>query len=293
MTSHPIHTVDVFAQGRYTGNQLAVVRDAGDLRTAEMQHIAHEMNFSETTFIVADDAEDHYHVRIFTPKTELPFAGHPSLGSAFIIREHVARGTPDEIWLNLDVGSIPVTVETDHDGEEIYWMDQMPPSFDAIVEPDVAAGLVGLNEDRIDSEFRPQVVSTGVPVLLVPLASLEAVREAAVDVTAYDEYRLNGGAEVVMVFSAEPVDSANDLHVRMFAPALGIPEDPATGGGNGPLAGYLARYRYFGESRVDVTAEQGYEIDRPSLLHLRAEDGDEVSVSVGGRVRPVLDGILL
>lgn len=284
----------MFAQGRYTGNQLAVVLDADDLGTEEMQRIAQEMNLSETTFVVGGEpGEEGYRVRIFTPQTELPFAGHPSLGSAYVIREHVAEGAPDEIVLDLEVGSIPVTVETDATGTELYWMKQPPPSFDEVLERAVAAGIVGLDAGRVDRKFEPQVVSASVPILLVPLASIAAVREAAVDRLAYDEYVASGGAEVVMVFAPEPVDPENDLHVRMFAPALGIPEDPATGGGNGPLAGYLARHRYFGTSTVDVTAEQGYEIDRPSLLHLRAQDGDEVAVSVGGRVLPVLEGVLL
>lgn len=127
MTSHPLYTVDVFSQRKYTGNQLAVVDEAHRLSPDVMQQIAQEMNYSETTFITdPKPSEAGHRVRIFTPQTELPFAGHPTLGTAFVIREYVIDGEPNEIVLNLDVGSIRVTIEQNDMGQDIYWMEQQP-----------------------------------------------------------------------------------------------------------------------------------------------------------------------
>lgn len=294
MSGLPFHIVDVFAQGKYTGNQLAVVRDARQLDSDTMQRVAREMNYSETTFITnPKPTDDGYRVRIFTPQTELAFAGHPTLGTASIIREFVSDETVDELALNLDVGSIPVSVERDDEGNDVYWMTQQPPAFGAIVDPDTVASVVTIDREQLDSDYEPRVVSTGLPTLLVPTTSLDAVEAARPNSTAYQEFVAEHDMKAVLVFSSETVEEDNDLHVRMFAPALGVPADPATGSGNGCLAGYLARYRYFGTPTVDVTVEQGYEVDRPSLLRLEAEaTGGETTVSVGGRVIHVADGVL-
>lgn len=294
MSTHPVHTVDVFARGRHTGNQLAVVRRASDFESEEMQRIALEMNYSETTFIRGTEpGEDGYRVRIYTPQAELPFAGHPTLGTAYVVREYVADGAPDTVVLDLDVGPIPVTVKAGPDGDGVYWMDQVHPVFGETIDAARAAELTGLGEDRIDADHVSQVVSTGVPTLLVPLTSLEAVRDAAVNDSSYEEFVADREVKAVLVFAPETINHGNDLHVRMFAPALGVPEDPATGSSNGSLAGYLSHYKYFESPDVEATVEQGYEIDRPSLLYLEARGGEDIDVSVGGRVSPVIEGELL
>lgn len=303
----PFHLVDVFAVEPYTGNQLAVVRDAGGLSDDEMQALAREMAYSETTFIEGDAPAESggWDVRIFTPSDEIPFAGHPTLGTAAVIREHLADSNPDEVVLNLGVGEIPVTVEQgDGDGadggggggsEDVLWMRQQAPEFGETVAPAEAAEVVSVGTGDVDDEYPAQVVSTGLPTLVVPLRSLEAVRDAEVNSQAYTERAVGDlDAKNVLVFAPETYRDANDLNVRMFAPALGVPEDPATGSSNGCLAGWLARHRYLDAPEVAVRVEQGYEISRPSLLHLRAHDqGDEVAVEVGGRVVPVADGELV
>jgi trans-2,3-dihydro-3-hydroxyanthranilate isomerase len=293
-----LHIVDVFARERYTGNQLAVVESRvdgpgadGGLGDGEMQAIAREMNYSETTFI--ESREDPYRVRIFTPEAEVPFAGHPTLGTAHVVRERVADGRPEEVTLELNVGEVPVEVR-DRDGRETLWMTQQPPEFGDELDHGRLAGVLGLSADRLDTDWPVQVVSTGLPTILVPLVDRGALTDIDLDREAYDD--LTGDREVKLVhtFCADPRDPGNDLAVRMFAPAYGVPEDPATGSANGCLAAYLARHAYFGSGVVDARVEQGYEMGRPSLLYLGATDrGDDVRVEVGGRVVDVARGELL
>lgn len=294
MPQLPFHIVDVFAEAPYAGNQLAVVEEGRNLVRADMQAIANEMAYSETTFVrETEPTADGYRVRIFTPTDELPFAGHPTLGTAAVIREVVAQDRPDEIRLDLDVGSIPVRVET-AGATERYWMTQRRPSFGTGIDRAVAAAVVGLGTDRLDPDFAPQIVSTGLPTLIVPLTALEAVEAARTDPEAYRDFVDAHDTKAVLVFSSETLEAENDLHVRVFAEALGVAEDPATGSSNGCLAAYLTSREYFGGPTVEASVEQGYEIDRPSSLHLRADaTGADVHVEVGGRVIPVARGDLL
>jgi trans-2,3-dihydro-3-hydroxyanthranilate isomerase len=289
-----MHVVDVFAEEKYAGNQLAVVHDAADLSTEEMQAITRETNFSEATFVEATEPRDGgYDVRIFDPAEEIPFAGHPTLGTAAVLREFVCDGRPDELTLNLGVGEIPVWVEGEGESEQ-YWMRQVSPSFEAELDHALAARVLGLDVDDLDTEFPVQLVSTGLPTLVVPLDSLDAAERAATVPEPYEEELVDVYGNLnVLVFAAETVDDT-DLHVRVFADCAGVPEDPATGSSNGCLAAYLVEHEFFGSSDIDVQVEQGYEMGRPSRLHLRAtKDGDDVDVRVGGRVVPVFEGHLL
>jgi trans-2,3-dihydro-3-hydroxyanthranilate isomerase len=287
----PLHVVDVFARGRYTGNQLAVIESGGSLADAEMQALAREMAFSETTFV--ESREPPYRVRIFTPEAEVPFAGHPTLGTAAVVREHVADGHPEEVVLDLQVGEIPVDVR-ERDGRETLWMTQQPPAFGERLSHDDLAAVLGLDPGQVDADWPVQVVSTGLPTILVPLVDREALEGIDLDRGAYDDLVEGREAKLVHAFCADPREPEDDLAARMFAPAYGVVEDPATGSANGCLAAYLARHAYFGSGRVEARVEQGYEIDRPSLLYLDATDrGDDVLVEVGGRVRDVARGELV
>jgi trans-2,3-dihydro-3-hydroxyanthranilate isomerase len=289
-TPHPFNIVDVFAESKYAGNQLAVVRHADDLGEPEMQQIAQEMHFSETTFILSDEQRDGgYDVRIFTPESQVPFAGHPTLGTAFVIREEIVRRGIDRISLNLQVGQIPVTFDGD-----TLWMKQVAPSFGRTRHPDEVRGAIGLEPIDMDLRFPIQEVSTGLPFLIVPLMTLDAVRRVQVDRTRLRAVLEGLSAEGLLAFAPETYYPANQLNVRVLVPELGVPEDPATGSGNGCLAGYLAKHRYFGSGEVKVRVEQGYEIGRPSLLLLRASHRDgTIDVNVGGRVFPVARGELI
>ena len=284
--------VDVFAQRPYTGNQLAVVTDAADLTGEEMQTIAAEFDYSETTFVTGDPSDDGWPVRIFTPAEEVPFAGHPTLGTAAVIRQELAADSPDSVSLDLTVGEIPVDVRQT-DGEAFLWMRQQPPEFGEELAHDHLADVLGLNDDRLDEDWPVQVVSTGLPTIIVPLEDRGALEAIDLDTDAYDALVADREAKLVHAVSPEPHDDDNDLAVRMFSPYYGVPEDPATGSANGCLAAYLASHEYLGSPTVDVRVEQGYEIGRPSLLALQAgASGEEVTVDVGGRVISVAEGHL-
>ncbi len=288
------YIVDVFAEEKYAGNELAVVRRAGSLSDIEMQKIAREINFSETTYILKDEENrGGFDVRIFTPKEELPFAGHPTLGTAFIIQQEIVQAAVKEVILNLKVGPIPVTFTYRGDLPDVLWMKQIKPRFGKIMEASAVASAIGLEADEIEIKFPVQEVSTGVPFIIVPLKTLRSVKRSRIKLEKYFSLIEGTEAKSILVFSPETYSSQNDLNVRVFADYYGVPEDPATGSANGCLAGYLAKHRYFGSPRVNVQVEQGYEIGRPSLLLLNAEDkAGEIGIFVGGKVILVARGEL-
>jgi len=295
MSGRRFYIVDVFAEARYAGNQLCVVRDSQDLAVREMQQIAREFNYSETTFILSQTPRaGGYDVRIFTPREEVPFAGHPTLGTAFIIQQELIAAPVEEVTLNLKVGRIPVTLSYDAGRVDMLWMKQKTPEFGPFLPGDLLAGLLGLQPEQLDPEFPVQEVSTGLPFVIVPLNGLAAVRQARLNPNRYPEGTGRARTGAVLCFSRETYDPENQLHVRVFADHYGVPEDPATGSANGCLAAYLLRHGYFGPGVVTARVEQGYEIGRPSLLRLNAEDDDGViTVRVGGRVIPVARGELV
>jgi trans-2,3-dihydro-3-hydroxyanthranilate isomerase len=295
MISIIFYIVDVFAEEKYAGNELAVVRRAGSLSDLEMQKIAREINFSETTFILNDEEKrGGFDVRIFTPKKELPFAGHPTLGTAFVIQQEIVQALVKEIILNLKVGPIPVTFTYRGEEPDILWMKQIKPRFGKIREASALAPVIGLEPDEIDKKFPVQEVSTGVPFIIVPLKTLRAVKKSRVNPEKFFSLIEGTEAKSILVFCPETYSSQNDLNVRVFADYYGVPEDPATGSANGCLAGYLAKQRYFGSPQVNVRVEQGYEIGRRSLLLLNAEDkAGEIGIFVGGRVVLVARGELV
>ena len=282
------YIVDVFAEEKYAGNQLAVIRGGAGLPDETLQKITLEMNYSETAFVLADEESDGgYDVRIFTPGGEVPFAGHPTLGTASVIRHEILAQPVDLVTLNLKAGKIPVTFG------DVLWMRQLPPTFDATLDHALIAGALNLDTSDLDDRFPVQEVSTGLPALIVPLRDLDALRRCRVDRERYAE--VAGPGKNLYVFCPEPHENGpGDLSARMFADDLGVPEDPATGSAAGCLAGYLVEHRYFGTGSVDVRVEQGYEMNRPSLLYLRAErEGDEMMVHVGGKVQMVAKGELI
>lgn len=295
MNKLTFYIVDVFAIEKYTGNQLAVFTEALTLSDEDMQRLAKEINYSETTFITSGELRDGgYDVRIFTPNKELPFAGHPTLGTAYIIQQTIINQPVETINLNLKVGQIPVTWHNTDDLGEVLWMRQNSPTFHQVFDTSTLASVLNLNPDEIDSRFPIQEVSTGIPFIIVPLKTHESLKRIRVNRDKYFEFVENIQSKEILVFCPETYAPENNLSVRVFAEYLGIPEDPATGSANGCLAGYLVKYSYFGEKSVDVRVEQGYEIGRPSLLLLKAkENGDTIEVSVGGKVVMVAKGELV
>ncbi|MEG4345718.1 PhzF family phenazine biosynthesis protein [Microcoleus sp. A003_D6] len=288
------YIVDVFAESKYAGNQLAVFCGAGvaELSEAQMLLIAREINYSETTFIRSPDPRDGgYDVRIFTPKKELPFAGHPTLGTAFVLQQEIIREKVDRVILNLAVGQIPVTFNYHNESADILWMRQNAPSFGQVLSAETLANVLNLEPDEIDGNFPIQEVSTGVPFIIVPLKTLASLKKAQVNLDKYFELVDRMEAKEILIFCPETYSDVNDLSVRVFAHSLGIPEDPATGSANGCLAGYLVEYDYYGSAKIDIRVEQGYEIERPSLLLLQAAKNEgKIAVLVGGKVVMVAKG---
>lgn len=291
--SHRLIIVDVFAEERYAGNQLAVILSAGDLDAATMQRIARETNYSETTFVMEDaPLRDGWPVRIFTPAEEIPFAGHPTIGTARVIRHTLAAGRPTTIQLRLGVGKVPVRFEDDDRGE-IGWMTTGAPAFGDTYEPDQLANLVGLDASDIDTATPIEAVTLGVPFTFVPIHSLDAMRRARFRAEHWESASRHGFPGCLFLFSRETCSAENQIHARMFATPLGITEDPATGSANACLGAYLLRHGEGGEETVDVRVEQGIEIGRPSLLRVRAKRHDDgITVEVGGRVIETVRGEL-
>lgn len=289
--SLPYYLVDVFAEEKLQGNQLAVFIDEKGISSELMQRIAKEMNFSETTFIIGMDLENLvFKVRIFTTERELPFAGHPTLGTAFVIQQTIIKKQIQELTLDLKAGKIPVTFHYKENKPDVLWMKQLNPVFGKIHSPESIAEFLGLTLDDIDSDWPIQEVSTGVAFFLIPLKNREALIQVQMDKRKIGEYTKNTEAKWPLIFCKYPESPENHLKVRMITSRS---EDPATGSANGCLAGYLAKYKYFGSSKVDVKVEQGSEIGRPSLLYLKSEDhGDVIDVYVGGKNYMVAKGEL-
>lgn len=291
ITSLEFLIMDVFARRRFEGNQLAVFPHAAGLADTEMQMLAREMHFSETTFILAErPGTGGWPVRIFTPAREVPFAGHPTLGTAFVIWDRFLNRQTDEVRLDLKVGTVPVEVK---ESGRLLMMTQKTPEFGQRVNAAVAAEVLGLGVEEIDDRFPVEEVSTGLPFLIVPLRKLAAARAARVNLEAY--YRLveRLKAKAVLVFCPETVDPECRLHVRVFCDYYDVPEDPATGSANGCLCGWLVRHRYLGADKLAIRTEQGVEMQRPSELRLEGQETPEgIVVRVGGQVVPVAAGAL-
>jgi trans-2,3-dihydro-3-hydroxyanthranilate isomerase len=294
MSGLTFYLVDVFAEQKYAGNQLAVVDGGTTLSTEQMQGIANEMHFSETVFILSRRQHNHgFNVRIFTPSAEVPFAGHPTLGTAYVIKRFLVKKPVNRVVLNLKVGQIPVSFEETGQCQETVWMEQVPPTFGERFSVTQFAQLLRLSVDDFDSRYPIQEVSTGLPFIIVPLRTLAAVKRARISTESLLELAKEVRAGI-LVFCPETYEKGNDLNVRVFVDLFGISEDPATGSGNGCLAGYLSRYRYFGTDEVNVKVEQGYEVNRRSLLLLKAENqAGSIRIHVGGRVVLVAAGKLV
>ncbi len=285
-SSPRLYLVDVFAERPYAGNQLAVVVGAMPDRwpPERMQAFAREMNFSETTFATPAERDGAYDVRIFTPAEELPFAGHPTLGTAWVLRRHLRdRRLRTAIALRLGIGVVPVEFDRTEMGELVRMRPRTPVLGENVAAAEAARHL-SLPVDAIDPRHAPRRVGIGVEFVIVALRSLEALRAAQPrSLPAGVPGQMLG----VLAFSPEAYEPGGDLSARVFFDALGIREDPATGSAAACLAAWLSAERYFGSDRVRVRVQQGYEIGRPSCLYLGA--GPE-GVDVAGKVALVARG---
>ena len=224
MRAHAFTIVDVFAEKKYAGNQLAVFRDAGDLSDEEMQLFTKEMNYSETTFILSDKKrKGGYDVRIFTPAEEIPFAGHPTLGTAFIIQQEIIRKPIEKVILNLRIGQIPVALSISKGDVDDLWMEQKHPEFGPELDKAIIAKSLSVKETDIDDKFPVQEVSTGLPFMIVPLKTLEAVKKARINRDVFFGLIADTEAKAPLIFCPETYNPKNDLNCRVFVDYYDIP----------------------------------------------------------------------
>jgi trans-2,3-dihydro-3-hydroxyanthranilate isomerase len=302
MTSRiPFYTADVFTGEMFGGNPLAVFPAGGGLDARLMQAIARELNLSETVFVLPPDDPAHTRkLRIFTPGTELPFAGHPTLGAAFVlasIGEVTLDGASTSIVLDEGVGPISVTIAAEG-GRPTYCaltVARLPEFGPAPPPVDEIAAVLCLRGDEIRRDgFSPRAASCGVPFFFVPLRDQGALARAQPNLSVWERSFSDWWAPHLYPFVETAGPGGADIRARMFAPAMGITEDPATGAAAAALAGYLAATRPPGNGTLGWTVDQGIEMGRPSRLHVECDrDGDRVTaVRVGGSAVMVAEGAL-
>jgi len=235
-----------------------------------------------------------YRVRIFTPAREIAFAGHPILGTAWVVRHQLAPDVAGPVRLNLSVGQVPVTFETSEPGGEVAWFLAPPVTLGQTCTRERIAPALGLLPGDIDIDAPVQQATAGTSAVIVPLRSLAVLQRSRLDLAAYAALASDGFPQLVYLFCSETHDPANDLCARFFFEARGVREDPATGNGAAFLGAYLLEHEFFPKDDLSLRIEQGYEIGRPSLVRLHARvSGGTREVRVGGRVIPTFQGNLV
>ena len=298
------YQADVFTGVPFGGNPVAVFPNAQGLNDFELQQIAREMNLSETVFVFPPtDQAAVVRLRIFTPTQEIPFAGHPVLGTFYVLAQLGLIAVTDgvtRVMQECNIGLFPVEIHA-REGEVIrVVMTQPKPLFLGSVEETEdlfhIAKTLGLPKYQIvDTKAPVMVVSTGLPVVIVPVRALTAVRSIEPDAAAIVEMCERFGANGIMVYTMMTVEDQATVHTRMFAPAIGILEDPATGSASGAMGAYLVHNGLVEVGLLtEIIVEQGYEIGRPSRILVQVESDDDAiqTVKVGGQVVMVVEGTL-
>jgi len=286
-------TLDVFTDRRFTGNPLAVVLDAGGLETAAMQAIAREFNHPETVFVLPPAERAHRaRVRIFTPARELAFAGHPTVGTAVLLGLRDGAPAGREIVLEERIGAVRCVLEAGAGvaGRVRFALPQLPAEAGAAPDNATIAAALGIAAAEIGFEdFAPSRWSVGNPFIFVPLAGLDVMARCNPDRPDFGAAFGTGGA---YLFCRETVEPGHAFHARMFAPAMGVREDPATGSAAAAFVGVLAPH--VGEGAHTFTIEQGYEMGRPSLIQLAMtmQAGKLVSATIAGDAVIVTEGTI-
>lgn len=296
-------TVDVFTDREFGGNPLAVIPYANGLTDEQMQLIAREFNLSETAFVLPPENPEHtFRLRIFTPQRELPFAGHPTIGAAFVLGlcgRVDLKNDNARIVFGEKVGPVPVEIRAAK-GVPVFtqlttakapeWGPSPPPS-------EIIAAMLSLDPTEVldDAHDEPQSISCGMPFLFVPLASRDAVRRARLNWEWWNQYLAAAWAPQIYAFCFEADSPGAAIHARAFTHAVGIEEDPATGSAASGLAGYLSKRERLKDGTTRWRVEQGIEMGRPSMIDLEADvrDGVVTSVRVGGPSVVVSEGHLL
>ena len=284
------YQVDVFSNKLFGGNPLAVFLNGEDFAEYQLQQVAKEMNLSETTFISPPSHPDaDFDVRIFTPGKEIPFAGHPTLGTAFVLKHAgLIPSTKNHLLLNFKSGLVSVYLQDDG---IILMKTPKGKILKTFSNNKEVAESLGLKVNNIDPDLPIQTVTTGFPALLVPITTLESIKEMVVDLVLLKPLLEQEKVDMVYPFTRQTFDQKNSIHARGFAPFIGIPEDPGTGSVASALGFYLHEKN---PKEKDFIIEQGYEIKRPSNIFVKivVAEGRTNEIRVGGRVRLVLKGTL-
>ena len=294
----PYSTCDVFTDTRFGGNQLAVLPEAEGLSDEQMQQIAREFNFSETTFVLPPQAGHDRRVRIFTPSREVPFAGHPNVGTAFVLAAMGVFGpldAPRQVTFEEGAGLVPVTIDKRQGGR--IWCELTAPQSltlgQTVSARSVASAVSLAADDIVTSAHAPRVASVGLPLLLAELRDRDALERARPDMSGFAGLEAQG-IDPPFVHLYVKTSDEFDLRARMFAPLDGIPEDPATGSANCALAGLLSQIDPAEDSTFSWRIAQGVEMGRPSVLEARTEKraGAVVNVWIGGESVLVTEGVI-
>ena len=294
MISKRFLIADVFTDVRFGGNQLAVFVDGSGLDSKTMQDIAREMNYSETTFLLPPEGQGDYRIRIFTPAHELPFAGHPLVGSGYVIvSEKMKEWGNSATTVTLEAGVGPIRIEVKTEGGKLgrsTMTQPLPVVRGNYSNIDAVAKALSLDTSAIQQTNLPvETIFNGISALIVPVASLAAIESVKVDSNALTEISNEVGASTVLAFTRETLFPTNTVHCRVFAPAAGVSEDAATGSANGCFGFYLVRHKVVQPTATTrIISEQGYEMKRPSQLYIdvdvNMESNEVTEVRVGGSV---------
>ena len=284
------YQVDVFSNELFGGNPLAVFLKGENFTEDQLQKVAREMNLSETTFVFPPSHPDaNFDVRIFTPGKEIPFAGHPTLGTAFVLKyAGLISNTKNNLILNFKAGLISVHLQEDG---IILMKTPAGKILQTFSNTKKVAVTLGLKPNNIETNLPIQTVTTGFPALLVPITTLDAIKEIVIDLPLLEPLLEQGKVDMIYPFSRETFDQKNSIHARGFAPFIGIPEDPGTGS----VASALGYYLYEKNSKEkSIIIEQGYEMKRPSNIFVEIDgiEGRTNEIQIGGRVKLGFKGTL-
>jgi trans-2,3-dihydro-3-hydroxyanthranilate isomerase len=290
-------TLDVFTGTRFAGNPLAVVLEPEGLSAGAMQTVAREFNLSETVFVFPPESAAHRaRIRIFTPVSELPFAGHPTVGTAVLLGRLDGGTDMRRFVLGLTVGPVPCVVTPGGDGgRAVFDLPRLPEDIGVPADDTTIAAALGIDVADIGCDgMKAARWSAGAPYTIVPVRSRDAIARCRVDPAAWDKaFGFDAHAAAYML-CRETAEAGHHLHTRMFAPHQGVPEDPATGSAAAALAGYLAKHGTYKDGEHLVRIEQGYEMGRPSVidLTLKTSGGALAGASIGGRAVVVSEGTI-
>jgi len=290
-------TLDVFTDKRFAGNPLAVVLEPEGLDTAAMQTIAREFNLSETVFVFPPDDNAHRaRIRIFTPVSELPFAGHPTVGTAVLLGRLDGGSAARNFVLGLNIGPVPCRVTPGGDGgRAVFDLARLPADIGAPADDATIAAALGIDVADLGCDgLRPERWAAGPEYSIVPVRGLDAIRRCRIETAPWKQAFGFDAHAAAYMFCRETAEAGHQFHARMFAPLQGVPEDPATGSAAAAFAGYLASRGGYPDGEHLVRIEQGYEMGRPSLIELtvRIGDGKLTGASIGGSAVVVMEGTI-